>query len=285
MMGFRDMKLYGTLYDGVSLKSKIGLDIEFFDILEVYQRIRKLDKKEIHKIIERIKKRYTFAGTIKDEFLIKPAELFLAIKEKVEEEKYDAISLSDVDGVKKHLKFAPALTMTLLADELGICTIPETDALGSVTQIITKYLTNQTSAYMEFYEFMEDRVLIGVPDYVPSAIVKGSPKLMLNSFGDFDKSILNVSEIKTGKITLARLTSYGAGYSMHLVLGNAVKPDRWTEIGWDSNPQLPSLEVILDTPVRDFAKKVMSQHYIISFGDNTEILKDFCNMRNITVIV
>ena len=30
MMGFRDMKLYNTLYEGLSLKSQIGIEVEFF---------------------------------------------------------------------------------------------------------------------------------------------------------------------------------------------------------------------------------------------------------------
>ena len=37
MMGFRDMKLYNTLYEGLSLKAKIGTEIEFFEMLEMVQ--------------------------------------------------------------------------------------------------------------------------------------------------------------------------------------------------------------------------------------------------------
>jgi L-fucose isomerase-like protein len=37
MMGFRDMRLYNTLYDGLSLKEKIGIEIEYFEMLEMLQ--------------------------------------------------------------------------------------------------------------------------------------------------------------------------------------------------------------------------------------------------------
>ena len=40
MMGFRDMRLYGTLYDGVT-KAKTGVEVEFFEMLEMYSGWKK----------------------------------------------------------------------------------------------------------------------------------------------------------------------------------------------------------------------------------------------------
>ena len=34
----------------------------------------------------------------------------------------------------------------------------------------------------------------------------------------------------------------------------------------------------------DFAQKVMCQHYIISYGDNTELIKNFCKIVGIEMI-
>ena len=49
------------------------------------------------------------------------------------------------------------------ADELNVCTIPENDSLGAVTQLITRALTGQIGAYLEFYEFFSHGALLGVP--------------------------------------------------------------------------------------------------------------------------
>lgn len=69
---------------------------------------------------------------------------------------------------------------------------------------------------------------------------------------------------------------------MHLVTGEAVEARSWEEAGWDPPaPQLPSLEVVLDSPVEEFAEKVIAQHYIISYGDNTALFKDFCRIHDI----
>jgi L-fucose isomerase-like protein len=210
---------------------------------------------------------------------------YLALKEKVQERGYEAISLIDVDGMKKLLNFPPSMIFMLLADDPGICTIPENDIPGEVTQLMVKYLTGQIGAYLEFYEFMEDRVLAGVPDYVPSEIVKGRVEVCPNSFGEFGESILNVSKIKTGKVTMCRLAGRGDKYRMHMVTGKAVDPRSWEEAGWaPPAPQLPSLEVILDNPVEEFAQKVMGQHYIVSYGDNTQIISELCHILGVEVL-
>lgn len=285
MMGFRDMNLYGTLYDGLSLKKKLGIEVEFFEMLEIIQKITKLDKNEVSGIINKIKKEWVFKHPVSNDILKKGVEFYLAIKEKIEERDYQAISLIDVDGMKKLIKLPPAMVFMLLSDELEICTVPENDTLGSVTQLIMKYLTGQIAAYMEFYEFMEDRVLMGVPDYVPAEIVEGPVKVILTKFGNISEGLLNISKVKTGRVTLCRLASKGDRYKMHIVTGKAVEPRKWEEVGWKPPvPQLPGLEIILDNTIEDFAEKVMSQHYIITYGDNKEVVKDFCKLAKIEII-
>jgi len=285
MMGYRDMRLYGTMFDGVSLKKKTGVEIEFFEMLEIVQRMEKVSEDEVEKTIGHISKEWRFLKKPDPEMLKYGVRIYHALKEKIIESNYDAVSLIDVDGMKKLLHMPPSLVFMLIANEMKKYTIPENDSLGAVTQLITGYATGQISAYMEFYEFMSDRLLIGVPDYVPMEVIDGDLKVLPTSFGKLSEGILNVSKVKTGKVTLARLGNYGSDYTMHIVTGTAVEPASWEEVGWEPPaPQLPSLEVILDTPVDDFAQKVMGQHYIVTYGDNTEVLSDICRLLNITII-
>lgn len=277
MAGYRDMRLYGTLYDGISLKAKIGPEIEHFDLLEIAQLMEKVEAKEIGTIASSLKKRWKFVKEPKAGTVENSVRLFLALKAKILERKYQGFSFCDVDGVKKLMKFAPAGSMTLLHDEMNICSVPENDSLGAVTQLIVKYLTGQVAAYLEFYEFMKDGALMGVPDYVPAGIVDGKVTVMPNAFGDFGEGLLNVSKLKTGKVTICRLGYSKGEYNMHIMTGTARTPQKWEEAGWaPPAPQLPSLEIVFDTPAEDFIQKVMSQHYIISYGDNRAKLEALC---------
>jgi L-fucose isomerase-like protein len=100
---------------------------------------------------------------------------------------------------------------------------------------------------------------------------------MPTAFGEFGEGLLNVSKVKTGRVTLARLGYANGRYALHLATGEAKTPRRWEEAGWrPPAPQLPSLEIVLDAPMADFTQKVLGQHYILSYGDNTGPLRDLC---------
>jgi L-fucose isomerase-like protein len=285
MMGYRDMGLYTTLYDGVSLRKVVGTEVEVFEMLDMVQRSEKITPDHVRTHVKKIKDLWDFKQDAKDGLLEQGVRYFLAIREIVHERGYRAVSLIDVDGMKKLLGFPPAMVFMLLADEEKVPVIPENDVLGGVTQLVMQAITGQIAAYFEFYEFMEDRVLMGVPDFVPSEVVEGGVKVTTTSFGDFSGGVLNVSKVRTGRVTLGRLTSQGDSYTMHILTGKAVQPGKWEEAGWDPPaPQLPSLEVVLDTPVEEFAQNVMSQHYIIVYGDHGEALKAYCRIRGIEVL-
>ncbi len=155
MMGYRDMKLYNTLYEGLSLKNKIGTEIEYFEMLEMLQLSQNVDAAEVDRLLVKIKNDWDFEKEADQDFLTQGITYYLALKNIIETNNFNAISLKDVDGMKKIMKFPPAMIFMLLSDELNICTIPENDAMGSVTQLIMKELTGQCAAYLEFYEFFE----------------------------------------------------------------------------------------------------------------------------------
>ena len=284
MAGYRDMNLYGTLYDGSSLKRVVGPEIETFEMLEMKQRYDALSEEAKKDVVENVIKKWTFLKQPKEEGMMIAAGYYLAVKQLIDERGYDAVSLKDVDGMKKLLGFPPAPILSLLSDCAGVSTIPENDCLGNVTQLMVKYLTGQCGAYLEFYEFFEDRVLAGVPDYIPAEITDGETTVMPAAFGELNEGLLNVSKVKTGELTMCRLFTTDGKYYMHMVKGEGITPRKWEEAGWTQPaPQLPGLEIMLDDTEK-FAQNVMCQHYIISYGDNTEKIANLCSILGIEII-
>ena len=284
MAGYRDMNLYGTLYDGASLKREIGPEIETFEMLEIKQRYDAVTAEQKEKVINEVMSKWDFLKPAKREGMEMAAGYYLAVKSLIDERGYKAISLKDVDGMKKLLGFPPAPIFMLLADCEGVSTIPENDCLGNVTQLMVNSLTGQCGAYLEFYEFFEDSVLAGVPDYVPAEVTEGATTVMPAAFGELSEGILNVSKVKTGTVTMCRLFCDNGKYKMHLVVGEGKTPPKWEEAGWTQPaPQLPGLQIFLDD-VESFTQNVMCQHYIISYGDNREIIRDLCAILNVEII-
>ena len=283
MAGYRDMNLYGTLYDGLSLKQTTGVEIETFEMLEMQQRYEKITDAEKKAVVENRIKKWHFLKPAKEESMLKAAGYYLAVKQIAEERHYKSVSIKDVDGMKKLCGFPPAPIFMLLSED-GYTTVPENDSLGAVTQLIMNKLTGQLAGYLEFYEFFEKSVLAGVPDFVAADMVDGDTYTVLPAaFGLLDQGILNVSKVKTGTVTMSRLTYKNGKYTMQIILGNGKTPPKWEECGWDQPaPQLSALEIEIPD-VERFAENVACQHYIITYGDNRAAIRNLCAILDMEV--
>ena len=283
MAGYRDMNLYGTLYDGLSLKQTTGVEIETFEMLEMQQRYEKITDAEKKAVVENRIKKWHFLKPAKEESMLKAAGYYLAVKQIAEERHYKSVSIKDVDGMKKLCGFPPAPIFMLLSED-GYTTVPENDSLGAVTQLIMNKLTGQLAGYLEFYEFFEKSVLAGVPDFVAADMVDGDTYTVLPAaFGLLDQGILNVSKVKTGTVTMSRLTYKNGKYTMQIILGNGKTPPKWEECGWDQPaPQLSALEIEIPD-VERFAENVACQHYIITYGDHRAAIRNLCAILGMEV--
>lgn len=284
MMGYRDMNLYGTMFEGSSLKRITGCEIECFEMLEMVMKYEKITAEEKQEVIDKYISKWKFLSCPDQSAIEKAAGYYLAISQIARERGYKSVSLKDVDGMKALLGFPPAPIFMLLADADGISVVPENDSLGCITQLMLRGVTGQIGCYLEFYEFFENSVLAGVPDFVPAEVVEGEIKIMPAAFGELSQGLLNVSDVKTGLITMCRLIYTDGKYYMHLLTGNGKRAPKWEECGWTQPaPQLPGLEIFLDN-VEEFAETVASQHYFITWGDNRESIKDLCSILGIKVI-
>lgn len=286
-MGYRDMLLYGTQYEGNSMRGQIGVEVEPFEMLEMVQNIDKVSEEDIKDGVSFVKENWVFKKECDDSVIENGVKYALAIAMKIKERGWEAITLIDVDGMKKLLGFPPAMVFMLLEHYCGVLTVPENDIMGAVTQLIMKYLSGQTVPYLEYYEFFENSMLIGVPDYVPKAVTDGDVAVLPAAFGLLNASLLNVSKVKTGYVTCARLYYLNGKYKMHVYTAEAKTPPAWNEFGWDDPaPQLPSLEVFPDScTVEEFAQNVAGQHVIVAYGDFVEEIKDFCRISDIELVM
>ncbi len=126
---------------------------------------------------------------------------------------------------------------------------------------------------------------MGVPDYVPPSVCDGPVTVMPNSFGSFGEGLLNVSQVRTGEVTLVRLAMAGGSFVIHAANATAVRPEPWEEAGWaPPAPRLPSLEMRFGKTADEFLANVMGQHYIVSYGDCMELVRDYGRLAGIKVI-
>lgn len=132
-MGYRDMLLYGTQYECNSLRGQIGVEVEPFEMLEMVQNIDKLDAHKVKEGVEYVKNNWIFMKECEENIIETGVKYALAVGKKIEERHYEAITLIDVDGMKKLLGFPPAMVFMLLDYFYGVQTVPKNDVMGGVT--------------------------------------------------------------------------------------------------------------------------------------------------------
>ena len=269
------------------MRGQIGVEVEPFEMLEMVQNLEKLDPAKIAEGVAYVKENWVFEKECDDSVIESGVKYALAIGMKIEERGWKAVTLIDVDGMKKLMGFPPAMVFMLLERWYGVQTVPENDVMGAVTQLIMGAMSDSIVPYMEYYEFFEESMMIGVPDFVPVPVIDGDVKVLPAAFGLLNASLLNVSKVKTGYVTCARLIYLNGKYKMHVYTAEAKEPRPWNEYGWDDPaPQLPSLEVYPDScTVEEFAQNVSSQHVIVTYGNWTEEIKDFCKIMDIELVM
>jgi L-fucose isomerase-like protein len=284
MMGYADMGLYMTMFDGPSLRAKIGPEVDVFDMLEVEQTAAKIGRATISRTVGRVRREWKFDQPVAGSTLERLASIYCAVDKLITERGFSAISLKCVEGMKKYMNFPPCLVLSMLGDRVpAIC---EDDAMGLVTQLMLKGITGQATTFMETYEFFEKSILMGVCGFAPGSYVCGRKLASVyGGWGGLNEGVMNVSPLRMGTVTLARLGYRGDRYSLHVASGKAVDPGKWEELGWNPPaPQFPGIMFKPEVPVHDFAHKMPAQHYLMVYGDLREPLADLCNLLGIEML-
>jgi L-fucose isomerase-like protein len=284
LIGYADMGLYTCSYDRTLVFDKLGVDIEDYSGYEITGRMDACPAETAHKIMDDIRSSMKCENEICDSVLEKAARLYYAMREQSSRRNLDAISIKCVNGVTGYMGFNPCLAQSMLASK-DLSVICECDAYGLITSVMLSALTGQASTFMENYEVFDDSVLVGVCGYVPKDFADGCPCIRSANLGETNKGISNVSRVKEGLITFARLYADGNGsFRMFLSRGEAKKSPKWTELGWaEPTPDFPSVLLKLEIPVQKYLENVPGQHIIISYGDWTNELRQMCGLMGIAV--
>jgi L-fucose isomerase-like protein len=284
MMGYADMGLYSLMFDGLEVRKKLGVEIESFDMLELEQMIQKLPAERVQTKVAEWQDAWSFEQPIPPPVVERVAGLTLALEDKISERDYIAASTKCVYGVTKYMGCTACMAQSVLGDKTHF--VCENDVPGMITQTMLGLLTGQSTTFLEMYEYFPDRLLTGVCGFTPTSFIEGGKiSVRGHSWGGSGGGIVNTAQMKTGKVTLARISLHGERFRMHILTGEGVKPRAWEELGWaPPAPKFPSLEIIPDCSVEEFAQKALAQHYAVVYGDHSQKLIDLCKLLDIEVI-
>ncbi len=283
IFGYADMGSYTAGFDQTSLRSKIGPEVEDYEVHRLLLRAEEIKDEEADKFIAKRFKGWSIDKEVAKNDLRKAVKIYLALKKIIDERKFSAVSMKCVYGLPIYYGITPCIPLSLAGAEVPV--VCECDVLGLVTELMMDYVSGQRSAYLEFYDIFDDRVLMGVCGMIPQSALEDTPRLYRYAWGKLT-GLMTVGTMRTGKITLARVAYVGDRFQMHVTVADAQKPRPWHEIGWQLEaPVYPSLEIVLGDKTSEFTENILAQHYHVIYGDFSRELTELCKILGIEVVV
>ena len=283
IFGYADMGSYTAGFDQTSLRSKIGPEVEDYEVHRLLLGADEIKDEEADKFITKQFKGWSIDKEVAKNDLRKAVKIYLALKKIIDERKFSAVSMKCVYGLPIYYGITPCIPLSLAGAEIPV--VCECDVLGLVTELIMDYVSGQRSVYLEFYDIFDDRVLMGVCGMIPQSALEDIPRLYRYAWGKLT-GLMTVGSMKNGKVTLARVASISDRFQMHVTVAEAQKPRPWHEIGWQLEaPVYPSLEIILGNKTKEFTENILAQHYHVIYGDYTKELTELCRILGIDIVV
>lgn len=283
LFGYADMGLYSCAYNKTLAYKKLGVDIEDYLAYDMQEKMASFPDDLVKAEMENILANSKQFNEIPEKTLEKVTRLYLMMKEKRDGRHLDAVSIKCVYGVTQ-MGFNPCLAQTLLADK-DTAVICECDAYGMLTGIIMQSVTGKQSGFVEHYEVFDDSILVGVCGFIPRDFIEGDFTIRAANLGEFNYGISNVSKMKTGEVTYARLYETEGEYKLFLNKGEALPNPKWTEAGWcEPTPDFPSVLLKPGMDLQHYQETVPGQHIIMVYGDYVKDLELFCRFMGIEVV-
>ena len=280
-IGYADMHLYPLMYNGNTIMKYTGVHVDNIDFYDVWLQMQKVTEKEAEEFIKDFKTKVCYEKEPNKRDFDTLAKSYLAINKIIEEKDYKGLTLKCIYGMSRTMNFSPCMIQSLIADRID--TICECDVYGMLNLVIIRALTGKVGVFQEFMEFYKNSMLTAICGFAPFSLCdEKCVKVQGHSWGGAG-GIMNISKLKQGRITLTKMYEVKGEMHMHAVTGNSKVPERWQEDGWEDHkgPNYPAMEITLDTDLNDFQKYIAGQHYIVSYGDNTEIFERFCQFTGI----
>jgi len=280
LLGYASMGMYTATFDHVSVRNKIGPEIDHLDQYVLIRKIDEVDENEVEELISKVKREWDITEKVADEDLRITMKMYLALKNIVKGFGWDAVTVKCQYELSRYYKVTPCMPLSMLGDEVT-CSC-EGDIPLIITQLMMHYLTGEPVTYTDIHNIdtNDKTVLLGACGFAPFKMTWGKPKV--DKHTALYIGLLNSTIYRPGRVTLARLASSKDGYKMHIATGEADIPEPFHEVGCSP---YPSMKVTLDGDAYHFGQHIMSQHYAVVYGDIKDELIELCRLLEIKPVI
>jgi len=278
LLGYASMGMYTGTFSHVNLRKKLGPEIDHLDQYVLIKKTEEISNKQVLSLVQKVKQEWELEPAVKDENIDTAMKMYTALRELVQQFKWDALTVKCQYELSKYYQNTPCVPLSMLASEIP-CSC-EGDILLVVTQLLLHYLSNDVVTYGDVHNIEKKSIVLGACGFAPFVMGEGKPKVSKHT-ALYD-GLSNSTVYRKGPVTIARIgATREGGYKMHLETGFAHHTEPFREVGCTS---YPSMEVDLDGDGIHFGQHLMSQHYAVVYGDIKDKLLEFCKLKEIQIV-
>jgi len=278
LLGYASMGMYTGTFSHVNLRKKLGPEIDHLDQYVLIKKAEEVSNEQVSSLVQKAKQEWDLEPGVKDENIQIAMKMYTALRELVQQFKWDALTVKCQYELSKYYKNTPCVPLSMLGSEMP-CSC-EGDILLVVTQLLLHYLSNDVVTYGDVHNIEKKSIVLGACGFAPFAMGEGRPKVSKHT-ALYD-GLSNSTIYREGPVTIARIgATADGGYKMHIETGFAHHAEPFREVGCTA---YPSMEVDLDGDGIHFGQHLMSQHYAILYGNIKDKVLEFCKLKDIQVV-
>jgi len=280
MVGARPAGFQDITVDELAVRQKLGLQIHTIELAELFARVGKVPEEEAGKLSRKWESVHRVDGPTPEE-MSKTGRLVLALKELARENRLDVMAVRCLPEIWQQLGVTPCAALSFLTDE-GLSAACEADVLGAATMYAHRWLSGGQPPFISDLIRVDPARNIGRLWHcgVAPASLANRPPVRLSRQYIRKTGVTIEFSLKAGPVTVSRLDSVGDEFRMLIASGEAT--------GGDIPLKGTAVEVVFREKVSDLLDLIVNQgfphHFVMSYGDITEPLRDLCALLGIRVV-
>ncbi len=286
LLPYRNEQMQSTFVDEFRLLHELGPKVEYLSVQQLAETCENLDDAEVNQYVAELRQNVPIRGVTADT-LERAARVSLGLAHLAIERRLDILSFNDI-APETHRRFGlrPALYPPLLWEH-NVHLSLEGDLGAATAMFILQKLSGQGVFFSEFWVWDEaENLIIGghAGPQNPQLAEPGS--LWISQDYEFAQSDSTEGAhlqfvVAKGRVTLLQVRC---------------KPEGWQAIAAQGSslggaPRLegyPHVVVRLDTPIEAFLRRCAevgtTQHFVLTFGDLSQEINQFCEWLGIPVL-
>lgn len=279
LIGYRPTSFYSSTFDETLIRQKFGIKMEEFDLSMVLEKARAIDQSKVDKDMKHLESTVN-TESLPEGHLENHCRLTMALEEFVEEQGFNALSLKCWPELG-NLKFTPCALIARFADK-GFVIGCESDVDATLTMLIQKYLTDKITFMSDLINIdeKENTALFWHCGQAATSLKDPKSDLIMSDHPLAGQGAVFETTLKSGKVTIARMSKIGNAYKLFLTRGEAV-PTQKVVTGVMVNVVLE--DPVLKTVYR-IAEEGVPHHYAIVWEDVVDDMKMLCKILDIEVM-